>query len=175
MGSGGMVVMDETTCMVDVARFFLEFTQSESCGKCVQCRIGTKRMLEILERICNGEGQEGDIELLQEIALKVKEGSLCGLGQSAPNPVLTTIRYFRDEYEAHIKDKKCPAKQCKSLITFRIDPEKCRGCGTCASKCPAKCITGEKKKPHVINQELCLKCGSCFEACPSKYQAVTVE
>ena len=175
MGSGGMVVMDETTCMVDVARFFLEFTQSESCGKCVQCRIGTKRMLEILERICNGEGQEGDTELLQEIALKVKEGSLCGLGQSAPNPVLTTIRYFRDEYEAHIKDKKCPAKQCKSLITFRIDPEKCRGCGTCASKCPAKCITGEKKKPHVINQELCLKCGSCFEACPSKYQAVTVE
>ena len=175
MGSGGMVVMDETTCMVDVARFFLEFTQSESCGKCVQCRIGTKRMLEILERICNGEGQEGDTELLQEIALNVKEGSLCGLGQSAPNPVLTTIRYFRDEYEAHIKDKKCPAKQCKSLITFRIDPEKCRGCGTCASKCPAKCITGEKKKPHVINQELCLKCGSCFEACPSKYQAVTVE
>ena len=175
MGSGGMVVMDETTCMVDIARFFLEFTQSESCGKCVQCRIGTKRMLEILERICNGEGQEGDIELLQEIAVKVKEGSLCGLGQSAPNPVLTTIRYFRDEYEAHIKDKKCPAKQCKSLITFGIDPEKCRGCGSCARKCPAKCITGEKKKPHVIDQELCLKCGTCFEACPSKYQAVTVE
>ena len=175
MGSGGMVVMDETTCMVDIARFFLEFTQSESCGKCVQCRIGTKRMLEILERICNGEGREGDIELLQEIAVKVKEGSLCGLGQSAPNPVLTTIRYFRDEYEAHIKDKKCPAKQCKSLITFRIDPEKCRGCGSCARKCPAKCITGEKKKPHEIDQELCLKCGTCLDACPSKYQAVTVE
>jgi len=132
-------------------------------------------MLEILERICNGEGQEGDIELLQEIALKVKEGSLCGLGQSAPNPVLTTIRYFRDEYEAHINDKKCPARQCKALVTYRIDPEKCRGCGTCARKCPAKCITGEKKKPHVINQELCLKCGICFEACPSKYQAVSVE
>ncbi|MFY9139796.1 MAG: NADH-quinone oxidoreductase subunit NuoF [Thermacetogeniaceae bacterium] len=175
MGSGGMVVMDETTCMVDIARFFLEFTQSESCGKCVQCRIGTKRMLEILERICDGEGQEGDIELLEEIALKVREGSLCGLGQSAPNPVLTTIRYFRDEYETHIKDKKCPAKQCKALISFRINPEKCRGCGRCARKCPAKCITGEKKKPHEIDQELCLKCGSCLEACPSKYQAVTVE
>ncbi|NLH27888.1 MAG: NADH-quinone oxidoreductase subunit NuoF [Syntrophomonadaceae bacterium] len=175
MGSGGMVVMDETTCMVDIARFFLEFTQSESCGKCVQCRIGTKRMLEILERICDGEGQEGDIELLEEIALKVREGSLCGLGQSAPNPVLTTIRYFRDEYETHIKDKKCPAKQCKALISFRINPEKCRGCGRCARKCPAKCITGEKKKPHEIDQELCLKCGSCLEACASKYQAVTVE
>ncbi|MGI6406337.1 MAG: NADH-ubiquinone oxidoreductase-F iron-sulfur binding region domain-containing protein [Syntrophaceticus sp.] len=175
MGSGGMVAMDETTCMVDIARFFLDFTQSESCGKCVQCRIGTKRMLEILERICNGEGRQGDIELLQEIAIQVKEGSLCGLGQSAPNPVLTTIRYFRDEYEAHIKDKKCPAKQCKSLITFRIDPEKCHGCGSCARKCPANCITGEKKKPHEIDQELCLKCGTCLEACPSKYQAVTVE
>lgn len=175
MGSGGMVVMDENTCMVDLARFFLDFTQTESCGKCVQCRIGTKRMLEILERICAGEGREGDIELLEEIAVKVKEGSLCGLGQSAPNPVLTTIRYFRDEYEAHIRDKKCPAKQCKALITFKIDPEKCYGCGTCARKCPAKCITGEKKKPHVIDQDLCLKCGTCLDACPSKYQAVTVE
>lgn len=175
MGSGGMVVMDETTCMVDVARFFLDFTQKESCGKCVQCRIGTKRMLEILERICNGEGQSGDIELLQDIALKVGEGSLCGLGQSAPNPVLTTIRYFREEYEAHINDKKCPAKQCKALITYHIDPEKCKGCGLCAKKCPVSCIKGEKKKPFVIDQEQCIKCGNCMEVCPTKFNAVTVK
>lgn len=175
MGSGGMVVMDETTCMVDVARFFLDFTQKESCGKCVQCRIGTKRMLEILERICNGEGQPGDIELLQEIALKVGEGSLCGLGQSAPNPVLTTIRYFREEYEAHINDKKCPAKQCKALITYRIDPEKCKSCSLCAKKCPVSCIKGEKKKPYVIDQEQCIKCGNCMEVCPTKFNAVIVE
>jgi NADH-quinone oxidoreductase subunit F len=175
MGSGGMVVMDETTCMVDVARFFLNFTQDESCGKCVQCRIGTKRMLEILERIVDGKGREGDIELLEEIAVKVRAGSLCGLGQSAPNPVLTTIRYFRDEYEAHIKDKKCPAKQCKALITYRIDPERCQGCGTCARKCPAKCISGGKKQPHEIDQAKCLKCGNCFEVCPGKYKAVIVE
>lgn len=175
MGSGGMVVMDETTCMVDVARFFLDFTQKESCGKCVQCRIGTKRMLEILERICRGEGRQGDLELLQEIAFKVNEGSLCGLGQSAPNPVLTTIKYFRDEYEAHINEKKCPAKQCKALITYRIDPDKCKGCGLCAQKCPANCITGDKKQPHVINQDLCIKCGNCMEVCPPKVGAVTVE
>lgn len=175
MGSGGMVVMDEATCMVDVARFFLDFTRKESCGKCVQCRIGTKRMLEILERICNGEGREGDIELLQEIGHKVKEGSLCGLGQSAPNPVLTTIRYFREEYEAHIRDKKCPAKQCKALVTYRIDPEKCKGCGRCARKCPVGCISGEKKKPYVIDSERCIKCGTCLESCPPKNQAVVVE
>jgi NADH-quinone oxidoreductase subunit F len=175
MGSGGMVVMDETTCMVDVARFFLDFTRKESCGKCVQCRIGTKRMLEILERICRGEGREGDIELLQSMAVKVKEGSLCGLGQSAPNPVLTTIRYFRDEYEAHIRDKKCPARQCKALISYHIDPELCRGCGRCARKCPVGCISGEKKKPHAIDPERCIKCGTCLEVCPPKYHAVFVE
>lgn len=175
MGSGGMVVMDETTCMVDVARFFLDFTQKESCGKCVQCRIGTKRMLEILERICNGNGQPGDIELLQEIALKVGEGSLCGLGQSAPNPVLTTIRYFREEYEAHINEKKCPAMQCKALIAYRIDPDKCKSCSLCAKKCPVNCITGEKKKPYVIDQSQCIKCGNCMEVCPTKFNAVIVE
>lgn len=175
MGSGGMVVMDETTCMVDVARFFLDFTQKESCGKCVQCRIGTKRMLEILERICEGEGKPGDIELLQEIALRVGEGSLCGLGQSAPNPVLTTIRYFREEYEVHINEKKCPARQCKALITYRIDPEKCKGCSLCAQKCPVNCIKGEKKQPYVIDQEQCIKCGNCMEVCPTKISAVIVE
>lgn len=175
MGSGGMVVMDETTCMVDIARYFLEFTQNESCGKCVQCRIGTKRMLEILERICDGKGKEGDIELLEELATQIKDGSLCGLGQSAPNPVLTTLRYFRDECEAHIDEQKCPAHQCKSLLTYRIDPERCAGCGSCARKCPVNCISGEKKEPHVIDQSRCTKCGTCLETCPAKYQAVIVD
>ncbi|MGS0764738.1 NADH-ubiquinone oxidoreductase-F iron-sulfur binding region domain-containing protein [Syntrophomonas curvata] len=175
MGSGGMVVMDESTCMVDVARFFLDFTRKETCGKCVQCRIGTKRMLEVLERICNGRGRPGDLELLEDIALQVKEGSLCGLGQSAPNPVLTTIKYFRDEYEAHIYDKKCPAKQCKALIVYRIDSDKCKSCSLCAQKCPVNCISGEKKQPYVIDRERCIKCGNCMEVCPARFSAVVLE
>lgn len=175
MGSGGMIVVDESTCMVDMARFFLDFTQKESCGKCVTCRIGTKRMLEILERITSGKGKEGDIELLEELAREIKAASLCGLGQSAPNPVLTTIRYFRDEYEAHIKEKKCPAKQCKALISYIIDPERCKGCGICARKCPVDCIKGEKKKPYIIEQDKCIKCGTCLDSCPSKFAAVVVE
>ncbi len=175
MGSGGMVVMDESTCMVDLARYFLNFTQKESCGKCVQCRIGTKRMLEILERICEGEGRTGDIELLEDLGRQIIDGALCGLGTSAPNPVLTTLRYFREEYEAHINDKKCPAHQCKALITYRIDPELCKGCGLCAKKCPVNCISGEKKQPYLIDDSKCIKCGSCWEACPSKWSAVIVE
>ena len=164
MGSGGMVVMDETTCMVDVAKFFLNFTQKESCGKCTFCRIGTKRMLEILERITEGKGEEGDIEKLQELAAQIKDSSLCGLGQTAPNPVLTTIKYFRHEYEAHIKDKKCPAKSCKQLITYMIN-EKCIGCTAWARVCPTKAISGERKQPHLIDQDKCIKCGACYDAC----------
>lgn len=165
MGSGGMVVMDETTCMVDMARFFLDFTCKESCGKCIHCRIGTKRMLEILTRIVEGEGRDGDIELLLELAIQIKDGSLCGLGQTAPNPVLTTIRYFRNEYEDHIYRKKCTAKQCKVLLTYSIDGEKCTGCTLCSRKCPAAAISGEVKKPHEIDQSLCIKCGKCAEVC----------
>ncbi|OFX40104.1 MAG: NADH dehydrogenase [Bacteroidetes bacterium GWA2_32_17] len=170
MGSGGMVVMDETTCMVDMARFFLDFTQKESCGKCTFCRIGTKRMLEILIRITEGEGREGDIELLEELAYQIKDGSLCGLGQTAPNPVLTTIKYFRNEYEAHIKDKKCPSYNCKKLITYTVVEDKCTGCVVCAKNCPVNAITGERKKVHFINQEICIKCGVCFNKC--KFEAI---
>ncbi len=170
MGSGGMVVMDETTCMVDVARFFLDFTQKESCGKCTFCRIGTKRMLEILTRITQGDGRDGDIDLLEDLAYKIKENSLCGLGQTAPNPVLTTIRYFRDEYQAHIRDKKCPALVCKKLITYKVNPKTCTGCTVCAKNCPVDAIEGTRKQVHFINQEKCIACGACFSKC--KFDAI---
>ncbi len=170
MGSGGMVVMDETTCMVDVAKFFLDFTRKESCGKCTFCRVGTKRMLEILERITQGEGKEGDIEKLIELAEQIKDNSLCGLGQTAPNPVLTTIKYFRHEYEAHIRDKKCPAKACKALLTYEVDEEKCIGCTVCAKNCPVDAISGSRKEVHHIDQDKCIKCGLCYTKC--KFDAI---
>jgi NADH-quinone oxidoreductase subunit F len=173
MGSGGMIVMDEDTCMVEVARYFIAFTQDESCGKCTFCRIGTKRMLEILERITQGKGEEEDIERLQKLAVNVKMGSLCGLGQTAPNPVITTLKYFRHEYEAHIKDKKCPSKRCKSLIRYNIIPDNCVGCGICRRNCPTEAISGEKKEVHIINQEKCIKCGICYDSC--RFSAVMVE
>ena len=165
MGSGGLIAMDEGSCMVDVARFFMDFVQDESCGKCVPCRIGTKRMLEILERICSGKGEEGDIEKLIELGHQIKDTALCGLGQSAANPVLSTITHFRDEYEAHIKEKRCPSLVCKELIRFEIDADKCIGCTLCAKKCPTGSITGEKKQLHVINQDKCIKCRICFDVC----------
>lgn len=165
MGSGGMVVMDQSTCMVDVARFFLSFTQNESCGKCTFCRVGTKRMLEILERICAGKGKQDDIALLSELGEQIKSSSLCGLGQSAPNPVLTTLRYFLDEYTAHIVDKKCPAKACLALVEFSINPEKCSGCGLCVAACAVGAITGEKKSPHQIDSGKCVKCARCITVC----------
>ena len=170
MGSGGMVVMDETTCMVDVAKFFLDFTCKESCGKCTFCRMGTKRMLEILDRITNGFGQEGDLEKLEELAFQIKDNSLCGLGQTAPNPVLTTMKYFRDEYEAHITHKKCPAKVCRPLLTYTVDAEKCTGCMVCLKNCPVNAITGERKQPHLISHDICTRCGVCFSKC--KFDAI---
>ena len=173
MGSGGMVVMDESTCMVGMAKFFLDFTALESCGKCVHCRIGTARMQEILTRIVKGEGKEGDIELLEELCDAVKDGALCGLGQTAPNPVLTTIRYFRNEYEAHIREKKCPAKECVDLLTYSIDADKCKGCTLCAKKCPAKAISGEVKKAHIIDENICIRCGQCVSSC--RFGAIIVE
>ncbi len=173
MGSGGMVVMDSSTCMVGMSRFFLDFTAKESCGKCVPCRIGTKRMLEVLERITEGRGKEDDIELLEELSGGVKDGSLCGLGQTAPNPVLTTLKYFRDEYEEHIKNHKCPSKECTGLLTYSIIEDNCTGCSACARKCPAKAIHGEPKKKYVIDQDACIKCGQCIVTC--KFNAIVVE
>jgi NADH-quinone oxidoreductase subunit F len=166
MGSGGLVVMDDTTCMVDVARFFLNFTQDESCGKCTFCRVGTKRMLEILERITDGKGREEDIVTLEDLANKIRSNSLCGLGQTAPNPVLTTLKYFREEYDAHIRDRKCPAHVCTALVTFTIDPATCDGCMLCKKRCQVSAISGERKKPHVIDQALCNKCSTCITICP---------
>ena len=171
MGSGGMVVMDETTCMVGMAKFFLDFTAKESCGKCIHCRIGTTRMLEMLTRITKGEGKDGDIELLEELCYGIKDGALCGLGQTAPNPVLTTIKYFRNEYEAHINNKKCPAGECTDLVEYSIDADKCRGCTLCARNCPVEAISGTVKEPHIIDTEKCIKCGKCYTSC--KFDAVT--
>ena len=172
MGSGGMIVMDEDTCMVDVARYFLDFLTDESCGKCVPCREGMRQMLKILTNITRGKGKEGDIELLEELSETAIEAALCALGKSSPNPFLSTLKYFRDEYEAHVKEKRCPALSCKELIAFTIDPNKCQACMTCLKKCPADAIDGGKNRIHVINQEKCTKCGTCFEVCPPRFCAV---
>ncbi len=173
VGSGGMIVLDEDNCMVNIAKYFLSFTQAESCGKCVPCRIGTKRLLEVLDRITKGKGAEGDLELLENLCTNIKAASLCGLGQTAPNPVLSTIKYFKEEYEAHIRDKKCPAKVCRDLLVYSILEEVCTGCGACRRACPSGAITGEKKKPHKLNKDLCIKCGACFEVC--KFKSVARE
>jgi NADH:ubiquinone oxidoreductase subunit F (NADH-binding)/NAD-dependent dihydropyrimidine dehydrogenase PreA subunit len=172
IGSGGMIAMDEETCIVDSAKYFLTFVQHESCGKCIPCRWGTKQMLDILEDITNGSAKPEDIDLLVELSEGVKAGSLCGLGQTAPNPVLSTIRYFRDEYEEHIHNKRCPAGVCKALIKYEIDSEQCKGCGICLKACPHEAIRGEKKKVHTINQDICQKCGICKEEC--KFDAIKI-
>ena len=173
MGSGGMIVMDEDTCMVDVARYFLDFLTDESCGKCVPCREGMRQMLKILTNITQGKGKEGDIELLEQLSETAIEAALCALGKSSPNPFLSTLKYFREEYDAHVKDKRCPALSCKELIAFYIDPEKCKACMTCARKCPSNAIISAKNQIHIVDQEKCTKCGTCFEVCPPKFRAVT--
>ena len=172
MGSGGMIVLDEETCMVDFARYFLGFLADESCGKCVPCREGVKQMLNILTRITKGKGKQGDIELLEELAEVAGSAALCALGKGAPNPVLSTIRHFRDEYEAHVNDCNCPALSCKELIAYYIDPDKCQACMSCGRKCPAEAIDGGKNLVHVVIQDKCTKCGSCLEACPARFGAV---
>ena len=173
MGSGGMIVMDEDTCMVDVARYFIDFLCDESCGKCLPCREGLRHMLEILTDIAEGRATEEDLALLEEVALTVADTSLCALGQTAPNPVLSTLRYFRDEYEAHIREKRCPAYVCKALTSYYIDPEKCEACMICLRNCPVEAIEGGKGQIHVIDQSKCTKCATCFDVCPSRFGAVT--
>jgi len=173
MGSGGIIVMDDTTCMVEVARYYTNFLAGESCGKCTPCREGIRALVEILTRICKGEGELSDLQLLRDISEVMQEASLCALGRTAPNPVLTTLHYFRDEYIDHIVHRICPAHICQAMKEYRIDPEKCKSCGKCARVCPVKCISGRPRIPYVIDQERCIKCGSCFEACP--FDAITVE
>ena len=168
MGSGGLIVMDDTKCMVNLAKFYLEFTVAESCGKCTPCRIGTKRMLEILEKLCSGKGTEADIYRLEKLALNIKKASVCGLGQSAPNPVLSTLKYFKDEYKDHAINKECKTHECKALSKITIDPEKCKGCGLCQKSCPVGAIEGEARDKRKINQDKCIKCGTCINTCPFK-------
>ena len=165
MGSGGMIVLDDSTCMVDVARFYLDFTVDESCGKCVPCRIGTRRLLEMLDKITSGNGTLEDLDKMEELCKYIQANALCALGQTAPNPVLSTLKFFRDEYVAHVVDKRCPAGVCKKLLRYEIDPDKCRGCTACARKCPVNAINGTVKQPHVIDQAKCIKCGTCMDTC----------